>query len=271
MSITLVTALYDIDRKSKGDGRSFDEYLSWFAQTLKVKSPMVIFVEDYLEDFVIEHRKNLPTKIITQPLKQIPYYYLNDDIQHILDDKNFKERISAPSRLECKMSIYNVIIFSKFPWVKRVIEENPFQSEYFMWMDAGLSRFFTPHDVDTNLPYPSESALESLLDNKDSVLIQAQMDFYPDLVNAKEYNDDYFWDARSWVMAGLWGGGSESLSKFCNMVDNVLQEKLIKRGIVNNEQIVMAYIYKTNDDMFTVFENHAHLHRQYEIIAEIQK
>jgi hypothetical protein len=72
-------------------------------------------------------------------------------------------------------------------------------------------------------------------------------------------------------MAGLWGGGSKVLSKFCDMIDNVLQEKLIKRGIINNEQIVMAYVYKSNSDMFTVFENYAHLHRQYEIIAELQK
>jgi hypothetical protein len=271
MSITLVTALYDINRKGMGDGRSFDEYLSWFAETLKVKSPMVIFVEDSLRDFVENHRKNLPTKIITQSLEEVPYYYLNDNIQEILDSENFKEKISVTSRIECKMSLYNVIIFSKFPWVKQVIEENPFQSEYFMWMDAGLSRFFEPHEVDINQPYPSETALETLLDNKDSVLIQASMSFYPDLVNVEEYNDEYFWDARSWVMAGLWGGGSEVLSKFCDMVDNVLQEKLIKRGVINNEQIVMAYLYKMDSDMFTVFENYAHLHRQYEIIAELQK
>ena len=271
MSITLVTSLYNIDRQSKGDGRSFDEYLFWFSETLQVKSPMVIFVEDYLKEFVEKYRKNLPTKIITQPLEKVPYYHLNDKIQQILTSKNFKEKMSVPSRIECKMSLYNVIIFSKFLWVKTVIEENPFESEYFMWMDAGLSRFFNTHGVLLNESYPSESALESLLHNKDSVLIQAAMDFYPDLVNSKKYDDEYFWDSRSWVMAGLWGGGSKILSKFCDMIDNILQEKLIKRGIINNEQIVMAYLYKLNANMFTVFENYSRLHRQYEIISELQK
>ena len=55
------------------------------------------------------------------------------------------------------------------------------------------------------------------------------------------------------------------------MIDNILQEKLIKRGIINNEQIVMAYLYKLNANMFTVFENYSRLHRQYEIISELQK
>lgn len=270
MSLTLVTALYDINRKSLGDGRSFDEYLTWFAETLKVKSPMVIFVEDSLKEFVQKHRKNLPTKIITQSLKEVPYYHLNDKIQTILDDKNFKEKINSPSRIECKMSLYNVIIFSKFAWVKKVIEENPFNSEYFMWMDAGLSRFFEPHGVNINLSYPSETAITTLLENKDNVLIQATMNFYPDLVNSKVCDESYFFDSRSWVMAGLWGGGSKILSKFCNMVDSVFQDKMIKNNIINNEQIVMAYLYKNNEDMFVVFENYSHLHRQYEIIAELQ-
>ena len=270
MSVTLVTALYDIDRVSRGDGRSFDEYLSWFSKTLKVKSPMVIFVDTSLREFVEEHRKNLPTKIITQSLENVPYYYLNEKIQKILDSKDYKQKIHSPSRIECRMSLYNVIIFSKFAWVKQIIEENPFQSEYFMWMDAGLSRFFEPHEIDLNLPYPSETAVNTLLENKNSVLIQATMNFYPDLVNAEVCDESYFFDSRSWVMAGLWGGGSEVLGKFCDMIDQILKEKMIKNNIINNEQIAMAYLYKNNDSMFTVFENYSHLHRQYEIIAELQ-
>ena len=86
MSATIITALYDIDRGTKGDGRTFDEYLAWFGETLKVKSPMVIFVDESLKEFVEENRKNLPTKIITEPLEDIPYYHLNDRIQEVLDD-----------------------------------------------------------------------------------------------------------------------------------------------------------------------------------------
>jgi hypothetical protein len=44
-----------------------------------------------------------------------------------------------------------------------------------------------------NNPYPSESAINTLLENKDSVLIQTTMSYYPDLVNATECSEDYFW------------------------------------------------------------------------------
>lgn len=270
MTATIITALYDIDREKRGDGRTFDEYLSWFKETLKVKTPMVIFVDESLKEFVEKNRKNLPTKIITESLEEVPYYYLNDRIQEVLNDSEYKNKIGAPNRVECKLSLYNVIIYSKFPWVKRVIKDNPFNSEYFMWMDAGLSRFFGPHDVNIIEPYPSKDAINALVDSKENVLIQVQTSFYPDLVNKKGFDIEDLWDARSFVMAGLWGGGSEILSKFCNLIDDVLLNKMLKNNIINNEQVAMAYVYKNNDDMFTVFENEAHLHRQYEIMSELQ-
>lgn len=271
MTATIVTALYDIDRDRRGDGRTFDEYLSWFAETLKVKSPMVIFVEPSLEEFVLNNRKGLPTKVITQPLEEVPYYYLNDRIKEVINTDEYKKRILSPNRLECKLSLYDVIIFSKFAWVKKVAEENPFDSDYFMWMDAGLSRFFKPHEVDIKSPYPSSDALEALVSNKDSILIQAQASFYPDLFNKEEYTEDDLWDNRSWIMAGLWGGGSEAVSRYYDLIDDVINNKMLKNNMINNEQSAMAYVYKNNDDFFVVFENYSHMHRQYEIMSELQK
>jgi len=269
MTATLVTALYDINRENNGDGRSFDEYLSWFAQTLRLPSPMVIFVPNNLVSFVNDHRKNLPTKIINQELKDVPYYFLNDKIQNVLNSKDFIGRIGCPDRVECKNSLYNVIIFSKFQWVKNAIEKNYFNTELFMWMDAGLSRFFD--DEDLNKPYPSSNGIQSMMDNKDRVVIQTSMSYYPDLVNANTCNEDYFWDARTWVMAGLWGGGKEPLVQFCDIIDKVLQEKMIGNGIINNEQNAMAYAYKNHPDLFVAFENYSHLHRNYEFIQELAK
>lgn len=265
--ITLVTALYNIDRENKGDGRKFENYLNWFKDTLKVTRPMVIFVEESLVDFVNENRKNLPTVIISQPLEKIPYYELKNDIDIILDSKEYQDKIGSPDRVECKLSLYNIIIYSKFPWVKKVIEDNPFKSEYFMWMDAGLSRFFYGIDYE----YPSQNAIDTLLENQDKVVIQTTMSFYPDLVYNDGCDESYFWDARTWVMAGLWGGGSLVLIKFCDMIDDVLRHKMINNKVINNEQNAMAYVYKNNPDMFIAFENYVERHKSYEFIQELSK
>lgn len=269
MTATLVTALYDINRETNGDGRSFDEYLSWFSQTLQIPSPMVIFVPDNLVSFVSEHRKDLPTKIISQELNEVPYYFLNDKIQKILDSQEYLNKIGSPNRVECKNSLYNIIIFSKFQWVKNAVQKNYFNTELFMWMDAGLSRFFDKENLSRS--YPSTNGIESMMDNKDKVVIQTSMSYYPDLVNANQCTEDYFWDDRTWVMAGLWGGGSAPLIQFCDIIDRVLQEKMIANGIINNEQNAMAYVYKNNPDLFVAFQNYAHMHRNYEFIQELSK
>lgn len=269
MTVTLVTALYDINRETKGDGRKFDEYLSWFSETLKLPSPMVIFVPSNLVSFVETHRKNLPTKIIKQELEKVPYYFLNQKIQNILNSKKYQEKIDSPNRVECKNSLYNVIIFSKFQWIQKSIKKNYFDTELFMWMDAGLSRFF--HKEDLEKPYPSENGIQAMLENKNKVIIQTSMSYYSDLVNSDICTEEYFWDSRTWVMAGLWGGGKNSLEQFCNLIDDVLQNKMISNGVINNEQNAMAYVYKNNPNLFLAFENYAHLHTNYQFIQELHK
>lgn len=265
--ITIVTALYNIDRENNGDGRKFDEYLSWFKETLKITRPMVVFVEESLVSFVEENRKGLPTKIIAQPLQEIPYFNLTENIDVILKSENFKNKIGSPQRVECKLALYNSVIYSKFQWVNRIISDNPFESKLFMWMDAGLSRFF--YEMDFN--YPSDNAIETLLNFQDRVIIQTSMSYYGDLVNLNEYTEEHLWDARTWVMAGLWCGGSKILSKFCDLIDDVLKNKMIANGLINNEQSAMAYVYKNNPDMFIAFENYSNKHRPYEFIQELSK
>lgn len=269
MSVTLVTALYNINREHNGDGRSFDEYLLWFSQTLQIPSPMVIFVPNNLVSFVTEHRKNFPTKIIIQELEEIPYYFLNDEIKNILNSSEFINKIGSPSRVECKNSLYNVVIFSKFQWVKTSIEKNYFNTELFMWMDAGLSRFFDKQDLQKS--YPSKNGVLAMMNNKDKVIIQTSMSYYPDLVNANQCTDAYFWDDRTWVMAGLWGGGAIPLTQFCDIIDKILKEKMIGCGVVNNEQNAMGYAYKNNPNLFLAFENYADMHSNYEFIQELAK
>ena len=99
MSATLVTALYDINRENDGDGRKFSEYLSWFKETLKIPTSMVVYVDPSLVDFVSESRKGLPTKIISQKLEEVPYYFLKNNIKNIINSSEYKERISDPKRL----------------------------------------------------------------------------------------------------------------------------------------------------------------------------
>lgn len=267
MSVTLVTSLYDINRSSL-DGRTWDEYLEWFSKTLQLKSPMVVFVNKDLVEFVEKHRKNLPTKIVEESIDQIPYYHLKEKMDSVIESKEYQFKISDQNRIECKSSLYNIIQYSKFGWLEKVADENYFNSEYFLWVDAGLSRFF--YDINLNNPYPGENAKESLLGIKDKILIQVFLSYYPDLANAKELSKDYLKDNRSYIMGGMFGAGKESIKKFRPIVDDILNE-MLSDNIINNEQIALGYLYKKYPDLFVEFFNEAHLHKSYELVLELSK
>lgn len=267
MSVTLVTSLYDINRYNL-DGRTWGEYLEWFAKTLQLKSPMVVFVDQDLVEFVQEHRKNLPTKIVEESIDQIPYYHLKEKMDAVIQSKEYQSKISDPNRIECKSSLYNIIQYSKFGWLEFAADENYFNSEYFLWVDAGLSRFF--YDINLNNSYPGENAKESLLDIKDSILIQVFLSYYPDLANAKEISEDYLRDNRSYIMGGMFGAGKESIKKFRPIIDDIL-DQMLSDNLINNEQIALGYLYKKHPDLFVEFFNESHLHRSYELVVELSK
>jgi len=104
--ITIVTALFNIQRQDM-DGRTWDEYLRWFSTTLKLKCPMVIFVEDELVDFVKERRGSKKTKIISHSLENIPYYYLKGDIDEVINSKDYRSKTKCLDRIECNHSLYS--------------------------------------------------------------------------------------------------------------------------------------------------------------------
>ena len=200
--ITIVTALFNIQRENM-DGRTWDEYLEWFSRTLKLKCPMVIFVEDSLVKFVENYRQNLPTKIISHPLEEVPYYCLKEDMDDVIASEEYRSKTKCLDRIECNHSLYSIIQYSKFKWIRESIAMNPFDSDYYFWMDAGASRFFEGFDL--NQSFPGEFGLKSLYGIDEKVLVQLNTETYQDLVNSDTLGKEYFYDPRSFVCGTFFG------------------------------------------------------------------
>ena len=246
--VTVVSALFDIERL---DGRPWAEYLKWFDIFLKLKVPMVLFVSEDVAEFIGEKRNDIPTEIVVQNVDQIPYYDLKDQIQEILDSDEYKENISDPDRIECKQAMYSVIQYAKFPWLKDAAAENPFDSDYFFWLDAGGSRFFGLYDLKKE--YPSKDALKSIDEMGESFLVQMNTEFYPDLSDADELDLDYLYDNRSYVLGSMFGGHKNSIPKVCDLVDDIFINEMINKGNVNNEQIALGYLINKYSDEFSIY------------------
>ena len=246
--VTVVSALFDIERV---DGRPWEEYLKWFDEFLKLKVPMVLYVSEDVADFLVDKRKDIPTAICVQTVDQIPYYHLKDEIQDILDSDEYKENISDAGRIECKQAMYSVIQYSKFPWLKQAAKDNPHDSDYFFWLDAGGSRFFGIYDL--NKEYPSKDAVKSLDEMGESFLVQMNTEYYPDLSDAEELNLDYLYDNRSYVLGSMFGGHKNAVPKVCDLVEDIFINKMINQKNVNNEQIALGYLIKKHSDDFAIY------------------
>ena len=256
MKVTFVSALFDINRV---DGRKWEEYLKWFEITLKLRVPMVLFLDRDMQEYIDERRGDmfseneyLKTQTLYQTVEDIPYYGLKDQIQEILDSDQYKKDMADPERIECKQAMYPIIQYSKFPWLTQAAAMNPHGSDYFFWLDAGGSRFFEDYDLTQN--YPSEEAKKALDEMGDSFLVQMNTEYYTDLANAKTLSTDYLYDNRSYVLGSMFGGHKKSLFRVCDMVHDVLMNDMIANNTINNEQIALGYLIKKYPDEFSLYE-----------------
>tara|TARA_B100000965_G_scaffold273881_1_gene231901 strand:- start:3478 stop:4299 length:822 start_codon:yes stop_codon:yes gene_type:complete len=255
-NVTFVSALFNIDRV---DGRSWDQYLKWFDKTLQLRVPMVLFITEDVQELIDKRRgvlgdKNvefLPTQTYYQTKDDIPYYHLSDQMQSILDSDDYKNKISDSDRIECKQSMYSVIQYSKFPWLKQAAELNPHNSDFFFWLDAGGSRFFNNFDLTEN--YPGESAMEQLEDMGESFLLQVNSEYYTDLYQAETLSKNYLLDNRSYVLGSMFGGHKNVIPKVHDLVEDVLMNDMIGNNILNNEQIALGYLVKKYPDLFATY------------------
>ena len=245
MKTKVVTALFDIGRE-KYDGRSIENYLDWFAKTLQLNCEFVVFTEDKFKDFVFEHCPS--ATVIIQKLEEIPYYELNDTINRIIHSAEYRSKMLDTDRIECNLSLYNVIQYSKFGWLSHTMNRFPDYDRFF-WMDAGCSRFF--EDVDISKPWPAKNILD------DKVIIQNNVNFnwlFPSL------SDEYIWSNQSIVVGTLFGGSRGSVSK---LIDNIKMflARILSKNIINNEQFALAYILKYLPNNFLVYSelNGTHL------------
>jgi hypothetical protein len=158
--------------------------------------------------------------------------------------------MSDTNRIECKNSMYSVIQYSKFKWLKKATEINPFDSKFFFWLDAGASRFLC--DCDISNEYPSEDALRELEGIDNTMLIQYNTECYSDLVNSKTLTEKYLWDNRSFICGSMFGGNKVAIENITIEIDNLMQSMLQNKNL-NNEQIAIGYLCKNKEDLFTKF------------------
>jgi hypothetical protein len=158
---TIVTGLWDLGRGEISDEfrRSYDHYKQKFAELLKNPSNMYIYVSRKDEEFVWQHRSRHNTVVKTMELDEFGIWFeFFDKVQDIRQKPEWYQQAGwLEESPQAKLKYYNPIVLSKMFLLNNAAIINPFGSEYFYWIDAGITNTVHPgyfyHDmVFNNLP-----------------------------------------------------------------------------------------------------------------------
>lgn len=252
MSTTIITALYDIGRGNWPHpfNRSIDSYITYFKSVLSLDANFVIFIEEHMRETILNIRKEFDpflfkTKIYCRPLHELEVFqkYYKRTCEVMTSDfflKNLRE-FHTPESFSPE---YNLINFNKVSFVKEVITNNPFSTDYFMWMDAGFYHGNFPCDT-KNLPYPNSKKIKQLDDNRIHFLT---------LCGEHEVGLDSYFSPRVTLAGSMFAGKSKPLLEFKELCFSVIEEFLANKAI-NDDQTIYAFAYMKNKNLFNLYQD----------------
>ncbi len=159
--LTVVTGLWDIGRM----GRDFTHYIEHFKLFLQIPVNMFIYIPKEYEHLVWEVRSKENTYVRIAELDYIKNLYKPfwDKTQSIRTDPKWYNMTGENGWLvgspQATLEYYNPIVQSKMFLLNDATIWNPFGSEYFIWLDAGITntvydKYFTENRVlDKIIPY----------------------------------------------------------------------------------------------------------------------
>lgn len=243
---TIVTSYYKLGSRSK---HSDSEYEDWIKNFLpRINSSLVIFTDQYSYSLMREHRKGLPTLIIIQDLwassRMASYKDNYFSVQHGLDPE---KAIHYPELY----AIWN----SKSLMVKQVAEQNPFNSDFFFWVDIGVFRE-DHHFRDWPDPQKVLDIFSHLQPN--TILLELILPPKSDHIKHWEEKDGPM-NMQDMMAGGFFGGTAEAIrwweSEFFRLHDKYLQQGIFvgkdqnimnTLTLINKKRIAFIESYKQN-------------------------
>ena len=165
-SLTVVTGLWNINR----EGRPFTHYIENFKKFLDIPQNLFIFIPVEYEHLVWEKRSKENTFVRVYELEDVKNLYAPhwDKTQAIRNNPEWINITGEGGWLktspQATLEWYNPIVQSKMFMLHDVTIWNPFNSEKFIWLDAGITntvyeKFFTENDVLSKIdPYIRRSS-----------------------------------------------------------------------------------------------------------------
>ena len=245
MSLTCVTAIFNIGRDAI-DGRTISDYKQWLIATLAtINCPFFLCLDASLgwKQDLLESAKG-PLHIVEMKLEEVSMYPYKRRIEAILQNPAWKEQQTRPQDITNRLAEYCMIQYSKFGFVERAIQENMFGTQYFAWMDAGLSRFFDA--TKTYLFAPR-------------IPLQPTMYVQGETRELSRVTNSIIGTNRCLVKGTLWIVEQQTFQHVKQEVLRILETEMLDKDRFDNEQIAMALAIRSHPNRYTILEGRNHI------------
>jgi hypothetical protein len=247
--LTIVTGLWNIGRV----GRDFQHYIEAFKMFLDIPQNLFIYIPKEYEYLVWEKRDKKNTFVKIYELDDVKKMYQPfwDKTQEIRTSEKWKNQAGwLPNSPQASNEWYNPIVQSKVFLLNDVTLWNPFNTDYFFWLDAGITNTVPyTHLVENN-------ALESLTEYGNPFLFLS----YP--YQADKEIHGFTFDAINKFSGkkveyvcrgGLFGGHKQQINESNSTYYSILNRTL-SSGYMGTEESIFSIMANSEPHIYKRFE-----------------
>lgn len=147
---TIVTGIWDLGRDSLTEGwsRGFDHYINHFTKLLEIQDlNLAIFIDPEHEELVWKYRKKDNTAVYHHKKDDFSgnFFPFFDSIQKIRTNPKWLDQVGwLKDSTQAEMEWYNPMVMSKMFLLHNAKIYNPFNSDYYFWLDGGITNTVHP-------------------------------------------------------------------------------------------------------------------------------
>jgi len=227
-NITIVTAFFTMKSKF-----TQDTYKNWMTNFLTLDEYMVIFTDIHNYEYISSLRNNSNTFIIVTSIEKFEVAKYMDYWKycHSIDIENFRHTVEL-------YMIWN----EKTYFVDKAVHLNPFDSQYFFWMDIGCIR-----DVNL-LKYINKFYVDGIPENK-TILSAVTHTIPSNYFNENKISVSF--ENRNglscvefnYIQGGFFGGHKNAIKNWVQMYTDELSLFIRTKTFGGKDQYIMNNIY----------------------------
>jgi hypothetical protein len=234
---TLITAYFDLTKEPDASieikNRPSLHYLSTANSTMSVEQNLVVFCDETTKPLL----ENLRPKHLTSKTKFIIMKFSDFEIVNSRDKiiQNRKEKLYHFDNRNT--ASYYLFCMTRYVMINKIIEENPFQSTHFAWINVCIERMGWKNVMSLN---------DALSVNRDK-FSTCYIDYQPkELV---ENYQEYFKFGRCGMCSGFFTGNIEYFKKFNDLILETFYECL-EKGYGHADEQLFSIVYFRHPEIF---------------------